>query len=133
MQIITLYAVTAVVFLILDAVMLTTVIKPAFQKHIGDWLLESPKLAPAAAFYLFYVAGILYFVSLPAMEEGGVLRALTTGALLGAVAYGTYEFTNISTLTRWSWEMVAIDWVWGMVLTGVSAAAGVFVARLLAP
>jgi uncharacterized membrane protein len=133
MQTLTLYAVTAVIFLALDALMLSTVIKPAFQKHLGDWLLDSPKYGPAAIFYLFYVAGILWFVSLPAMQDGGPLRALSTGALLGALAYGTYEFTNLATLSRWSWQMVAIDWVWGMALTGLSAAAGVWATRLIFP
>ena len=131
MQILTLYAVTAVVFLGLDALMLTNVIKPLFERHLGEWLYDSPRLGAAGAFYLFYVAGVLFFVSLPALADGGVVRALWTGALLGAVAYGTYEFTNLATLSRWSWEMVAVDWLWGMALTGVSAAAGVWAVRAI--
>jgi uncharacterized membrane protein len=131
MQTLTLYVVTAVVFLGLDAIMLTLFMKPLFARHIGDWLLESPKLGPAAAFYLLYVAGVLYFVSLPALASGGPARAFWTGAFFGALAYGTYEFTNLATLSRWSWQMVAVDWVWGMALTGVAAAAGVWAVRAL--
>lgn len=133
MQTLTLYAVTALVFLGLDAVALRLLIKPVFERHIGDWLLDSPKIGAAAVFYLFYVAGVLFFVSLPALEAGGWPRALWTGAFLGAVAYGTYEFTNLATLSRWSWTMVATDLVWGTVLTGVSAAVGVAVIRALWP
>ncbi len=132
MQLLVLYAVTAVVFLVLDAIMLSNVMKPLFERHIGDWLHDSPRLGAAAAFYLFYVAGVLWLVSLPALADGGPVRAFLMGAFLGAIAYGTYEFTNAATLTRWSWEMVAVDWVWGMVLTGVSAAAGVWAVRALA-
>ena len=41
------------------------------------------------------------------------------------MAYGTYEFTSMSILKGWSWQMVALDTTWGAVLTGVSAWAGV--------
>ncbi|MEM7744502.1 MAG: DUF2177 family protein [Pseudomonadota bacterium] len=131
MQILTLYFVTVLVFLAVDIVGLKLFLKPLFDRHLGDWMLEDPKLAPAAAFYLFYIVGVVYFVSLPALAEGGVVKALLTGAFLGAVAYGTYEFTNYATLTRWSLEMVLTDVIWGAFLTAISAAAGVAVVKAL--
>ena len=51
------------------------------------------------------------------------------GAILGFVAYGTYEWTNYATLDAWHPRMVFTDWAWGTVLTGVSAAGGVWVTR----
>ncbi|TAG30914.1 MAG: DUF2177 family protein, partial [Rhodobacterales bacterium] len=48
MQILTLYATTAAVFLILDAIMLTLVMKPLFTRHIGPLMAEPSRLAPAA-------------------------------------------------------------------------------------
>ena len=68
---------------------------------------------------------------MPALKADAPLQALFAGALLGAMAYGTYEFTNYATLTRWSLQMVAVDVAWGAVLTGVSAWVGVVVARAL--
>jgi uncharacterized membrane protein len=53
------------------------------------------------------------------------------GALLGILAYGTYEFTNFATLRAWSPSMVMIDVTWGAVLTGVSAWAGVVITRTI--
>jgi len=129
MQILILYLVTALVFLGLDAIMLKTVMRPLFEGHIGDMLADDLRLVPAALFYLFYVAGILWFVSLPALRAGAPLNALLAGAFLGALAYGTYEFTNLATLRDWHWQMVAVDVTWGAVLTGVSAFAGVIAAR----
>lgn len=41
------------------------------------------------------------------------------------MAYGTYEFTSMAIMKDWSWSMVATDTIWGMVLTGFSAWAGV--------
>ncbi|MEP3333116.1 DUF2177 family protein [Sedimentitalea sp.] len=129
MQTVVLYLITAVVFLAVDAVMLKTVMKPLFEKHIGDWLLDDIRLLPATVFYLFYVAGVLWFVSLPALRSGLPVNALIGGAIIGAMAYGTYEFTNYSTLRDWSLQMVAVDVTWGGVLTAFSAWTGVTLTR----
>ena len=131
MQTLTLYLITAGIFLALDAIMLNTVIAPLFRSALGDAVLDSPRFGAAALFYLFYVAGLLALVSVPALREGDVMRALWQGALLGALAYGTYEMTNYATLEDWTPRMVVTDWIWGTVLTGVSAAAGVWSARAL--
>ena len=133
LQLLLLYLVTAGVFLILDAIMLSTVMKPLFEAHVGDLMAEQLRLAPATLFYLFYVAGVLWFVSLPALRADAPLNALLAGAFLGAIAYGTYEFTNLATLRGWSWRMVAADVTWGAVLTAVSAWSGVMAARALSP
>ncbi len=131
MQIILLYATTAIIFLGLDAIALRLLMKPLFTRHIGDWLLEGLRFGPAIAFYLFYVAGVVWFVSLPALAAGSPGRALLAGGLLGALAYGTYEFTNYATLSRWHWQMVVTDLAWGTVLTGTSAALGVIITRAI--
>ncbi|MEO9780981.1 MAG: DUF2177 family protein [Sedimentitalea sp.] len=129
MQTVVLYLITAVIFLAVDAVMLKTVMKPLFEKHIGGWLLDDIRLLPATVFYLFYVAGVLWFVSLPALRAGLPVNALIGGAIIGAMAYGTYEFTNYSTLRDWSLQMVAVDVTWGAVLTAFSAWTGVTLTR----
>ncbi|QPM88901.1 DUF2177 family protein [Pseudooceanicola algae] len=133
MQILTLYLSTAILFLGLDAVMLKLVMRPLFEARLGNQLLEDPRLGPAGIFYLFYVAGLLWFVSLPALAEGGMARAFWGGALLGAMAYGTYEFTNFATLRAWDWRMVMVDLTWGTLLTGLSAALGVGLVGRLFP
>ncbi|MBN2906882.1 MAG: DUF2177 family protein [Rhodobacteraceae bacterium] len=130
--VIALYVITALVFLAADAVMLTKFMRPLFERYISDWLLDSPRLGAAAAFYLAYVAGLVYLVSLPALKAGDPMRALVQGAILGAMAYGTYEFTNWATLKNWSVMQVAADVTWGAVLTGVSAWVGVTVVRVFA-
>lgn len=132
MTLITLYLATALVFLGLDAVMLKTVMRPLFESHLGDQLAEDFRLAPAAVFYLFYVAGLIALVSWAALKGGGPVEALWKGALLGALAYGTYEFTSYAVMARWSAQMVVVDVLWGTVLTGVSAAAGVAITRAVA-
>lgn len=131
MQIIVLYLTTAVIFLGLDAIMLKKVMRPLFETRISDWLLEDIRIGPAVVFYLFYIVGVLIFVSLPALKSGAPLTALVMGGLLGAMAYGTYEFTNFATLKLWAPQMVIVDVLWGTALTGVSAWAGVMMTRAL--
>jgi len=132
MQITVLFGITAGAFLALDAMMLRFVMRPLFEQHLGDWLLKEIRLVPAIIFYLFYVAGLLWLVSLPALRAGMPFHALIGGAVLGAMAYGTYEFTNYATLRAWSPQMVAVDVAWGAVLTGISAWLGVTVTRAFA-
>lgn len=129
MPVIVLYTVTAAVFLLLDAVMLRLVMQPLFRRHLGDQLLESIRLAPAVAFYALYIAGLVWLVSLPALRSGAAVWA--PAAVIGFMAYGTYEFTSFAVMRNWHWQMVAMDVAWGTALTAVSAAAGVWVVRLL--
>ena len=128
MQTLTLYLATTAIFLILDAAMLTLHMQPLFQRHLGAALLDSPRMGPAAAFYLAYIAGLLYLVSLPALKSGAPL--LLPAAVLGALAYGTYEFTSYAIMKDWSPVMVATDVIWGTVLTATSAWGGVALTRL---
>ena len=124
-----LYIVTASVFLALDVVMLKKVMYPLFSSNIGPMMLEDLRMGPAAVFYLFYVVGLVWFVSIPALNVGSIAQAFYAGAVLGALAYGTYEFTNFATLKGWTAQMVMVDVIWGAVLTGTSAAVGVAVTK----
>ena len=125
----TLYATTATIFLILDAIMLTLVMKPLFTRHIGPLLVDPIRVAPAALFYLAYVAGLVYLVSLPAIRTGAPI--LLPALLIGLMAYGTYEFTSWSIMKDWHWQMVVTDTLWGAVLTAFSAWAGVMLTRMI--
>lgn len=129
MQLIVLYLVTTATFLILDGLMLTFVMKPLFVTHIGPLMLESPRMGPAAVFYLAYVAGLLYLVSIPALKSGAPL--VVPAMVIGAMAYGTYEFTSFAIMKDWHWQMVATDVTWGAILTAISAWSGVNVARMI--
>lgn len=127
-----LYVSTLTVFLVIDIIGITQIIRPVFERHVNDMLAEPFRLGPAMAFYAAYIVGVLYFVSVPALAEGKPINALIGGALLGMLCYGTYEFTNLATLRGWSWEQVILDTLWGGALTGVSAWAGVTITRAIA-
>lgn len=131
MTLLILYVLTFAIFLGLDFLGLSFLIKPVFARDIGPLLLDSFRLVPAFVFYAFYIAVLLYFVSLPAIaEEKSLVWVFFNAALIGALGYGTYEFTNLATLKDWTPQMVATDFSWGVLLTGVSGTAGVALTRL---
>jgi len=125
-----LYISSFVVFLGIDYVGLSYILKPTFEKQIGPLMLDQFRLLPAFFFYAFYVVVLLWFVSWPAMaQDKSLLWVFGNAALLGAVAYGTYEFTSLAIMKDWTWGMVITDLTWGTILTGVTATAGVAITR----
>ena len=133
MKLLALYLITAVTFFVIDAIGLRLMIKPVFERHVAHLFADPFRVGPAALFYLGYVAGVLWFVSVPALNQGAPVTALIGGALLGLLAYGTYEFTNYATLRDWSVNQVVVDTLWGGLLTGVAAWVGVTATRAIFP
>ena len=128
MSLLVLIVVTGLIFLIADAVMLPRVVKPLFERHLGDTLLDSVRRLPAALFYVLYLAGMIWFAGWPALQQGQPAMALVNGAVLGLVAYGTYELVSWTVMRRWHPSMVALDMGWGTVLTAVASWGGVMAA-----
>jgi uncharacterized membrane protein len=129
MTVLALYAITVVIFFAVDAIGLKLLIRPVFERHVAHLFADPLRIIPATVFYLGYVAGLLWFVSVPALRQEDPMAALVSGVLLGLMAYGTYEFTNYATLRDWSLEQVAADTFWGGLLTGFSAWGGVMIVR----
>jgi len=83
----------------------------------------------AVAFYLISIFGTVFLAIEPALRDGGWQRAAINGAVLGFVAYATYDLTNQATLNVWSLKLTLIDLCWGTALTTTSALGGYFAAR----
>ncbi|MDP1600807.1 DUF2177 family protein [Phenylobacterium sp.] len=112
-------------FAVIDAVWLTTVGPKLYRPALDDVLADQFNLPAAIAFYLVFIAGVLMLAILPAVREGaGWTRAMANGAMLGFVAYATYDLTNQATLKVWSLKVTLADIGWGTVLTACAAAAG---------
>jgi uncharacterized membrane protein len=126
------YVATAIVFLGLDVVWLSRALG-FYREQMGGLLLEQPRLGYAAGFYAVYVVGIVALVVLPGAAEQSWVRVLWSAALLGLVAYGTYDMTNMAVLKGYSLPLALVDLTWGVVATTVSATAGYLVVRWLAP
>ena len=118
------YAASAAVFFGIDFIWLSTVSTSFYRSRIGVLLLDQPNLGVAGLFYLVYVAGIVHFAVIPAVNSASWTTALINGALLGLVAYGTYDMTNLATLKNWSVAVSVVDMTWGVALTATAATCG---------
>jgi uncharacterized membrane protein len=130
MSVVILTLATGIIFLAADAVMLSKFMGPLFRQHLGDGLIDGLRLPAAIGFYLVYLFGMVWFAGLPGLRDGLGVAALN-GAILGLVAYGTYELTSWAIMRDWHPSMVAADMVWGATVTAISAAGGVLIARAL--
>ena len=122
---------TGFVFLAIDSVWLTVMSRLMYRPLLGDMLMDGFRPVPALIFYAIYVAGMVFFAVLPALAENRWQNALLNGAVLGFIAYATYDLTNQATLRSWPVAVTLADLAWGTVLTGVAATAGFLLTRTL--
>lgn len=125
------YISAAICMLILDSAWLSYTASRLYRPMLGDLLANGFRLAPAVAFYFLYLAGVVILAVMPAVESGKWLTAASLGAVLGLVAYGTYDLTNQATLKIWPVTLTLIDLCWGAFLTASTATAGYFGAMLV--
>lgn len=123
------YISTAIVFLAIDFVWLSQIAPRFYFGHLGHLLLEKPNLLAAAGFYLVYVVGLVIFAVAPALKAESITTALLFGALFGFFTYATYDMTNYATLKGWPFVVVAVDIVWGTLLSAVAAWSGYMITR----
>lgn len=123
------YLATALVFIGLDAIWLTVMAQRIYRPLIGDMLLDGFRIYPAVLFYLVYICAVVFFAIVPALATGRWITAMSHGALLGLVAYATYDLTNQATLRNWPVTVTIADLCWGTFVTGVAATAGFMITR----
>lgn len=126
------YLAAGIAFLIVDAIWLTVMADNLYRPLLGDRLAPQFHLMPAVFFYLIYIGGIVFFAVMPALDGGGLAKAVLNGAVLGLVAYATYDLTNHATLRDWPLAVTLADIPWGMFVTAAGASAGFVVASRFA-
>lgn len=123
------YVASGLAFAAVDAVWLTTMADRLYKPVLGPIMAAKPNMTAAVAFYLISIFGTVFLAVAPALREGGLGRAALNGAVLGFVAYATYDLTNQATLNVWSTKLTLIDLAWGTTLTMISASVGYLAAR----
>lgn len=119
-----LYAITLIGFLAIDMVWLAVVARQFYRDRLGFLLAEQPNWYAAISFYLLFIAGLLVFVVVPALQADSWRKLLTLAALFGLITYATYDLTNHATVRNWPWVVTLVDLTWGVVLsTAVSSLA----------
>lgn len=123
------YGFTAAIFLLIDFIWLAFVARGFYMEQIGFLMRERPDFVAAGIFYLAFAAGVVYFAVNPALAADSAMTALINGAILGFLAYATYDVTNYSTLRDWPVLVSVVDVIWGTALTAVSAWGGFLATR----
>jgi uncharacterized membrane protein len=101
-----------------------------YRPALGDLLAAEFRMAPALVFYLIYIAGMVWFAVRPGLA-GGVPMAVLNGALLGGLAYATYDLTNQATLKIWPVHLTLIDIAWGAAATALASGIAALTVRKL--
>ena len=105
-------------FFAIDLVWLGVMAKTFYRQHLGHLLAAEINWVAAIAFYLLFIAGIVFFAVKPALAVNSATRALVYGALFGFFTYATYDLTNHATMRDWPAIVTVVDMVWGTVLSG---------------
>ena len=125
------YGIAIVVFLTIDAIWLLLIAKNLYSKYLGYLMAKSPNLLAALVFYLIFVAGMLYFVIMPALNKSSWQDALVSGMFFGLVTYATYDLTNLATVKDWPITITLIDLAWGSFVTAATCSISYFVIKSL--
>jgi uncharacterized membrane protein len=96
---------------------LGVVAKNFYRNQIGFLMKTNINWAAAIIFYLLFIAGLVYFVLMPAMEKRSLSLLLTAATFFGLLTYSTYDLTNLATLKDWPLLVTIIDIIWGMFLS----------------
>lgn len=121
-QYISAYIIAAIIFGILDSLWLNFVAVNMYRATVSVLMADQFKAGPALAFYIIYLFGILWFAIKPALMARRWQSALLNGAILGLVAYATFDFTSQAVFKNWTWQLSLVDIAWGIFVTGATAA-----------
>jgi len=125
------YLSTLAVFLALDALWLGLVARRFYASQLAGLMRDKIDFTVAGLFYAVYVGGIVHFAIVPALGSSNWHTAAINGALLGLIAYGTYDITNLATIRKWPKAISFVDLAWGCAVTGLSASIGYWLATAI--
>jgi uncharacterized membrane protein len=124
------YAITTIVFFLIDLIWIGVVAKNFYAMTIGHMLRDSVNWPAALMFYLMYIGGIVLFVLTPAIRSGsGIGHVALRGGLLGLFAYGTFDLTALALIEGWPIIVTIVDMAWGTILTAGTASGAFWISR----
>jgi uncharacterized membrane protein len=124
-----LYLLTIPVFLVLDLLWLGFVARDFYRKQLGFLMRPETNWAAAIVFYLIFIAGLLTFAVLPAIDKDSLVYAAIYGGLFGFFCYATFDLTGLAVIRDFPLKMALADMLWGIVLSGLVAAASFFIGK----
>ena len=131
MKWITAYVAAALSFGVLDFLWLRWAGPNLYRPALGDLLAPSFRIAPALIFYALYIGAMVWFAVRPGLVQG-IPFAVLNGALLGGIAYATYDLTNQATMKVWPVQITLIDIAWGAAATALASGIAAWAVGMLA-
>lgn len=125
------WVVGAAVFLGLDTLWFARMVPRFYRPIMGEIMRPTPNLAAAAAFYIIYVSGMIFFAVTPGLEQNSAATAMLNGAILGFFAYATFDLTNHAVMRAWSTKLTLVDMAWGTFATALASGAAYTAAAAL--
>jgi len=111
------YGAATVAFLIIDGLWLGIVAKNFYADSLGELLRKDFLVLPSVIFYLMITCGLVFLAVRPWQPDIPLLNVALYGAVVGLLAYGTYDLTNLATLRGWPPLLSVVDMAWGTVLS----------------
>lgn len=124
------YSAGVVVCFAIDLVWLGLVANSFYRHQIGHLMRPDVQWVPAVLFYLLYVAALVVFIAMPALERQSAARALGMGAFFGLAAYAAFDLTGLALLKDFPLSAAVVDLAWGATLSALVSGAMVLAARL---
>lgn len=115
------YGAALLVMGVLDGAWLGFIAKDFYAQRMAGHQADSVQLVPAMLFYFAYPAGLVALALAPLPES--MALAVLRAALVGLVAYGVYDLTNLATLRDWSTKLALVDMAWGTFASAIAGAA----------
>ena len=123
------YSAAILAFLVIDVIWLGVIAKNLYAEQMSGLLRDGFLVLPATGFYLAYTAGLVFLAVRPDQPELALSNVALYGAIVGFLAYGTYDMTNLATLRNWPAMLSVIDMLWGTVLSASVATVSAICTR----
>ena len=109
---------------IIDSILHLGVTNGIAEKELAGALKPTSEInfLPLIVEYLIVAAGIIYFMRETNAYSKPVFYSALIGAIIGFMIYGIYGFINVSLLVKWSWIMVVVNTLIGVIVLSASAA-----------
>lgn len=115
------YILAFLIFILIDSIWLGFIARNLYRKQIGFILKEKFDMKVALIFYLFFIAGLVFFVLNTAIINQSWQYALFAGLFYGFITYATYDITNLATIKDWPVMLTVIDIIWGSFICGATS------------
>ena len=123
-----LYIISLASYVVLDWLWVGVIASNFYKKHSSFLFADKINYVPIIIFYLIYTAGLVFVVIEPNLGKG-LIEVFWVGAVVGLMAYGTYDLVNQATIKDWSTLATVVDILWGAFAGGIVSVITLFISR----